>query len=103
TLSRHLVRSQHCGEGNVFRRRLRLESLQHVGERDALPWNHHAPRLDAAQPVYTLDHLVRLEEILETVVSRLPAQAIHTNGPRLRLERAGVRLRILLVGTELVV
>src|SRR5207248_1641660 len=99
---RHLVRSHHRRKRHVFRRRLRIEPLDHLRERYPLPRDDHRPGFDAAKTVSAINDFMRLDQILEVVVARPPAESLDAHAPRLWMKARRVVLRVLFVRSELV-
>ena len=101
-LARHLSGVVQRGELDELRAGVRLGALDHAAQGEAHPWDHHRPAFHAPEPVDALFERVRLHEVLELVVGRLQALAIHAHRPGPGSEAAGIPGRVGLVGPELV-
>ena len=101
-LARHLGRPHQRLEGDVLGAALRLDALEHFGQRHADPGDHHRPAFHAAHAVDALLELGGLDQVVEVVVGRLADEAVDLDRPGLGLERVRVLGGIALVGAELV-
>jgi hypothetical protein len=99
----HLLRVVQRFEGNELRFGIRLEPLQHIGQRKAVPGHDDAPGFDTAMPVDALLDRERLQQIVDADEARRIAFAVHPKCPRPRAQRAGIARGIFLAGAELVV
>ena len=102
-LPRHLFRAHHGLEGDILGRGLHPRPVQQHAQREAIPRDHHRPRLDAAMAIDPLFQRDALQDVLQPIIAGLVHQPVNLDRPRAGGQRMGIGRRVGLFQTKLII